>query len=444
MLLFGGQATTGDTSALTLAEPFDNSSQSISLSLAIGFSNQAGGQFSLVDVNGQRMTSSAADFDDGAPANGALYTVGGIGDDPFTNPPDPNNTGFDDDEFYFLNPFLTAGETNISVFSQNPSNDDIIHLATFIIRGTAAIIGEGILLTPLNDTNPINTDHTVTALVQDDAGDPITGRDVDFEVISGPNVGLTGTDVTDADGLATFTWSSAVAGTDVVVASFVDSQGATVVSNEATKVWTDDGGGMDDTEAPVCAPVSFEFDGTNYAIRSSATDNVGIASATITRLTSNLAAYVEGNGPFAQGNSVGFTPAVAQANFEARVTTFSGAFAFLVTVTDAAGNAAVCDPVITDLVGAIPEVTSLGTSYPNPVSAGATVTVPFTLAEASSVRVVVYDVLGREVAVLADEEKAAGSYEVAWPEAASLPAGTYVVRLTAGAFTQTQRLTLVR
>ena len=66
------------------------------------------------------------------------------------------------------------------------------------------------------------------------------------------------------------------------------------------------------------------------------------------------------------------------------------------------------------------------------------------MAEASDVRMTVYDVLGREVAVLVDGAYAAGSYEVAWPEAASLPAGTYTLRLEAGAFRQTQRITLLR
>jgi fibronectin type 3 domain-containing protein len=72
------------------------------------------------------------------------------------------------------------------------------------------------------------------------------------------------------------------------------------------------------------------------------------------------------------------------------------------------------------------------------------VTVPFTLAEATEVRVVVYDVLGREVAVLADGAMEAGRYEVGWSEARSLPSGTYVVRLTAGALTQTRRMMLLR
>jgi hypothetical protein len=102
--------------------------------------------------------------------------------------------------------------------------------------------------------------------------------------------------------------------------------------------------------------------------------------------------------------------------------------------------------VVTDLAGALPEATALSGAYPNParLSGASVVTVPFRLAEATQVRVVVYDVLGREVAVLADEAMEAGSYEVAWPEAGSLPAGTYLVRMTAGSVVQTERLTLVR
>src|SRR5690606_32594117 len=215
---FGGQALAGDTFAITLAEPYDSASQSITMSLAIGFGFQAFGgvQFSLIEVNGNRITSSAGGQDDCDVApnwascpNGTLYTVGGLGDDP-ANPADPNAGPSDprtDDELYTLDPFINDGDTQISVFSQNPSNDDIVHQAVFIIRGAAAIVGEGILLTPTSATNPVNTNHTLTARIQDTLGDPVSGRDVDFEVIAGPNTGLTGSDVTDGNGEATFTYS---------------------------------------------------------------------------------------------------------------------------------------------------------------------------------------------------------------------------------------------
>src|SRR5690606_13785844 len=82
--------------------------------------------------------------------------------------------------------------------------------------------------------------------------------------------------------------------------------------------------------------------------------------------------------------------------------------------------------------------------YPNPSSGSAVV--PFEVAVPSAVRVAVYDVLGREVAVLADGPHAAGRYEVAF-DGAGLAAGVYVVRATGAAAggrrTLTRRLTLL-
>jgi hypothetical protein len=203
-----------------------------------------------------------------------------------------------------------------------------------------------------------------------------------------------------------------------------------------------------DTTPPECGPLSFVPVGATYDVVTSATDDVGIASVTFTTLTPNLDGYVDDGGtafgPFAQGATyLTSDPDPASVGLRGRFTTLSAA-SFFVTVADAAGNTAVCDPVLTDLAGALPEATALLPSYPNPASGSAAVSVPFTLAEAAEVRVAVYDVLGREVAVLADEVMEPGRYEVSWPEARSLPSGSYVVRLAAGAHVQTQRLTLVR
>jgi hypothetical protein len=81
------------------------------------------------------------------------------------------------------------------------------------------------------------------------------------------------------------------------------------------------------------------------------------------------------------------------------------------------------------------------TVSPNPVRKKATVT--FALTAPSQVHLALYDVLGREVAVLVDGEREAGRHDVAL-DGARLPAGTYLVRLEAGGEVQTQRLTLVR
>jgi hypothetical protein len=69
------------------------------------------------------------------------------------------------------------------------------------------------------------------------------------------------------------------------------------------------------------------------------------------------------------------------------------------------------------------------------------------------VRLVVYDLLGRQVATLVDEEKAPGSYTVMFPargasasgaDASKLSSGMYIYRLTADGLTATRRMMLIK
>ena len=84
---------------------------------------------------------------------------------------------------------------------------------------------------------------------------------------------------------------------------------------------------------------------------------------------------------------------------------------------------------------------ALAAAYPNPFAE--TTTLGFALPTPQAVRLAVYDVLGREVAVLADGARPAGTQAVAF-DASGLPSGVYVVRLNAGGAELTQRLTVVR
>lgn len=248
ILLFGGQAQGGDTFAITLAEPINPASASAlaDMGLGISFGFQPSGQFSIVEVNDHRVSTSAGGQDDGATTNGGLITVGGL-DDSNANPPDPfatdtscNNPSAPrcDDELYSLLPFITANDTGISVFTQNPSGDDNIFFAYFNLSG-AAIVGEGIVLSPISASNPVGTEHTVTAKVSNANGDPVQNALVTFDVISGPNQGAHGTDTTDANGEATFTYTDdGGTGTDQIQASFEDSNEDTRTSNTVTKEWT--------------------------------------------------------------------------------------------------------------------------------------------------------------------------------------------------------------
>jgi hypothetical protein len=95
---------------------------------------------------------------------------------------------------------------------------------------------EDISLAPASSANPVGAQHTVTATVTG-TGYPVVGRIVTFKVVSGPNAGLTSTVMTDINGQASFTYTSGSTGTDTIEASFENSQGATVTSNQVTKTW---------------------------------------------------------------------------------------------------------------------------------------------------------------------------------------------------------------
>ena len=116
------------------------------------------------------------------------------------------------------------------------------------------------------------------------------------------------------------------------------------------------------------------------------------------------------------------------------------------------GEPAEVELVVTDASGAerarhtvrlrvaAPEL-SLRAPWPNPARGAARLA--FTVPTAGPVRLSVVDVLGREVAVLADGARDAGRHEVAVP-AGRLAAGTYAIVLRAGGAQRVERWTVVR
>ena len=85
------------------------------------------------------MTSAAGNFDDGQNDDGALVTVGGVGDST-ANPSDPfDSTTTNDDELYTLSPFLANGDTQITLETANPSDDDSIFVAVIYVSGNAGV-----------------------------------------------------------------------------------------------------------------------------------------------------------------------------------------------------------------------------------------------------------------------------------------------------------------
>jgi outer membrane protein assembly factor BamB len=89
----------------------------------------------------------------------------------------------------------------------------------------------------------------------------------------------------------------------------------------------------------------------------------------------------------------------------------------------------------------LPTRTTLSQSYPNPFNPSTVV--GFQLSVAGSARLIVYDLLGRQVAVLVNGTMPAGRHQVTF-DAAGLASGVYLVRLEAGGEVFTRRMTLLK
>jgi PGF-pre-PGF domain-containing protein len=243
ILMFGCQDPAGDTFNIRLADPINknNTNLMVNMGLGISFSYQASGgsQVSNIDVNGERVTSSAGGEDDGFSGNGALLTAGGLDDsnenpsDPLAGPSNPRT----DDELYNLLPFVNDGDTNVTVFTRNPSNDDNIFFSYFFLKSSTAMVGEGILLSPASGSASSGSHYTLSSMVQDTDGNPLSGKAVNFSVVSGPNAGHSENVTTDAFGRANFSYSGTSSGTDLVKASFVNTNSEVVESNPAIIEW---------------------------------------------------------------------------------------------------------------------------------------------------------------------------------------------------------------
>jgi len=92
-------------------------------------------------------------------------------------------------------------------------------------------------------------------------------------------------------------------------------------------------------------------------------------------------------------------------------------------------------------LGDIPFEFALLSNYPNPFNASTVIS--YELPMNTHVKLEVYNLLGNKVATLADGEQQAGYKSVTW-DASEVASGIYFYKLTAGDFTQTKRMMLVK
>lgn len=80
-------------------------------------------------------------------------------------------------------------------------------------------------------------------------------------------------------------------------------------------------------------------------------------------------------------------------------------------------------------------------NYPNPFNPSTTI--KYSVPKLSFITIKIYDVLGSEVAVLVNEEKPVGTYELNW-NAVNLPSGVYFYQLKAGSYVETKKMILLK
>lgn len=94
-----------------------------------------------------------------------------------------------------------------------------------------------------------------------------------------------------------------------------------------------------------------------------------------------------------------------------------------------------------DGVADMPVQFELFQNYPNPFNPSTTIN--FALPQQSDVMIRIYDVMGRQITTLLDENRPAGYHNIVW-YAGSAASGTYFYRIQAGEFAYVKKLTLVK
>ena len=94
-----------------------------------------------------------------------------------------------------------------------------------------------------------------------------------------------------------------------------------------------------------------------------------------------------------------------------------------------------------EIINLLPTGYSLSQNYPNPFNPSTRFR--YSVPQSSKVVIKVFDILGKEITTLMNEQKLAGTYELTW-NASNLPSGVYFYRLNAGEFTETKKMILLK
>jgi photosystem II stability/assembly factor-like uncharacterized protein len=100
---------------------------------------------------------------------------------------------------------------------------------------------------------------------------------------------------------------------------------------------------------------------------------------------------------------------------------------------------------ITNISGELPMNFSLSQNYPNPFNPATAIkfSIPPSKGARGMTRLIIYDILGREITTLVNEQLSPGTYEVEWV-AGNYPSGVYFYKLKTVEFVETRKMVLVK
>jgi cell wall-associated NlpC family hydrolase len=184
----------------------------------------------------------------------------------------------------------------------------------------------------------------------------------------------------------------------------------------------------------VCANLSFQF-GQTYAVDYPDEINTYGGSSVMLRYSNNKVAGIQYTGTFGTSVVAGKVMYIA---FPLETTANDTVFNTVInkSMSDFLGLSAIQNNNENSAL-----TFSLSQNYPNPFNPSTSIS--FSLARTSQATLKVFDVLGKEIAVLVNEEKPAGKYKVSF-NAANLPSGIYFYNLRAENFTETKKFILLK
>jgi len=99
------------------------------------------------------------------------------------------------------------------------------------------------------------------------------------------------------------------------------------------------------------------------------------------------------------------------------------------------------EPLSTETPADLPKELTLDQNYPNPFNPSTVIS--YAMPEQAHVRLAIYDLTGRRISTLVDEQQGPGRHNVTW-DASQLASGVYIYRLEAAGQKQTRRMTLIK